>query len=365
MSRPTEITIDLAALRHNLQVAKSLSPNANIVAVVKADAYGHGVIDVTNELSPHVEMFAVSCVEEAMVIRRGGVDTPILLLEGGFCEDDYELAAEYQFHLVIHSQQQLDFLSVAKIKTPLNIWLKIDSGMHRLGIEANTALDYVNQLRNMEAVGAIKLMTHFASADEVNRDFTTKQLNRFTAVVNTLQAKTGERFALSMANSAALIQYADARAEWDRPGIMLYGVSPFEQNNDVVNQLTPVMSFTSKIIALRNIDTGESVGYGHTWTATKPSTIATVAVGYGDGYPRSAQSGTPVLVNGQRAKLAGRVSMDMISVDVSDLKDVAVGNNVELWGKRLSVNEVASWAGTIGYELVTRMPKRTKRRFEA
>jgi alanine racemase len=363
MSRPAKIIIDLAAIGANCRLAQSLAPHSKIVAVVKADAYGHGSAEVAKALEPQVEMFTVSCLEEAMILRENGLSKPILLLEGCFDKTELRCASNNQCEIVVHSCLQLEQLLNTILETPINVWLKIDTGMHRLGILPQEVESMYAKLSASANVNNIVLMTHFAHADDVDGAHTGIQISRFEHCIQPIVANTSQKVELSMANSAALLAWPQTRVDWNRPGIMLYGLSPFAEPNDAANKLIPAMDFESQVIALRNIASGESVGYGCTWTADRPSTIATVAVGYGDGYPRNAKSGTPVLINGSRAPLAGRVSMDLISVDVTDLSNVKIGDTAILWGKTLSANEVASWADTIGYELVTRMPKRVTRLF--
>jgi alanine racemase len=363
MSRPAKIIIDLAAIGANCRLAQSLAPHSKIVAVVKADAYGHGSAEVAKALEPQVEMFTVSCLEEAMILRENGLSKPILLLEGCFDKTELRCASNNQCEIVVHSCLQLEQLLNTILETPINVWLKIDTGMHRLGILPQEVESMYAKLSASANVNNIVLMTHFAHADDVDGAHTGIQISRFEHCIQPIVTHSSQKVELSMANSAALLAWPQTRVDWNRPGIMLYGLSPFAEPNDAANKLIPAMDFESQVIALRNIASGESVGYGCTWTADRPSTIATVAVGYGDGYPRNAKSGTPVLINGSRAPLAGRVSMDLISVDVTDLSNVKIGDTAILWGKTLSANEVASWADTIGYELVTRMPKRVTRLF--
>lgn len=363
MSRPTEIIIDLRALRQNCRLAKNLSGNGQVVAVVKADAYGHGAADIALTIEPEVAMFAVSCMEEAIALRKQGVSLPILLLEGCFSKDEYQLAEQQNMQIVIHSKEQVQQFHDVSLSGKLKVWLKVDSGMHRLGVLPDELEGVYRQLSNMDSVSDIVLMTHLASADSDSPAFTQLQLSRFKEAVTLVNQITPNPHQLSIGNSAGLLNWQDARSDWNRPGLMLYGLSPFAFAHQDADKLQPVMTFCSEVIAVRKISAGESVGYGNTWVANRNSVIATVAVGYGDGYPRTAGSGTPVLVNGQRCLTAGRVSMDMISVDVTEVASVKPGDKVELWGKNLDVNEVAAHAGSIGYELVTRMPKRTKRRF--
>ncbi|MFQ3236348.1 MAG: alanine racemase [Paraglaciecola sp.] len=360
MSRPTTITVDLQAIRVNCSFAQSLAGNAKLMAVIKADAYGHGAIAVAQALASQVDLFTVSCLEEALHLRNQGIKEPILLLEGCFSPLELVVAANNALQIVIHSHQQLTQLIEANISVPLTVWLKIDSGMHRLGISGNECMAFYQQLKQVTNVKDIVLMTHLASADQPQNAMTDRQIAYFKhSIEKTLALYPHTK--QSIANSAALMAWPQSQADWARPGIMLYGISPFAQPRHSEAYLVPAMTFSSKVIAIRQVDTGEAVGYGNTWVAAQPSVIATVAVGYGDGYPRGAKNGTPVLVNGQRAKLAGRVSMDMISLDVTQIDGVNIGDDVELWGKQLPVNEVANWSDTIGYELVTRMPTRARR----
>lgn len=363
MSRPAKIIINLHSLRANCRLAQSLTSGLNTVAVVKADAYGHGVVEVAKALQDQVEMFAVSSLEEGMVLRSVGIDKPILLLEGCFSQQELWLASENNFEMVVHNPIQLQQLLSTQLPRACGIWLKIDSGMHRLGFDGGLAHNCFQQLKTSPQVAKIVLMTHLASADVLDSDFTSMQLTRFNHAIEPILASDANSIEQSIANSAALLGWPQTRTNWNRPGIMLYGLSPFGQPFDVADNLAPVMTLKSEVIALREIQQNEAVGYGHSWRAKRRSLIATVAIGYGDGYPRSAKSGTPVLINGQRAALAGRVSMDLISVDVTDIAEVNIGDEVILWGQDLLVSEVAQWADTISYELLTRMPSRVHREY--
>ncbi|MEP0176169.1 MAG: alanine racemase [Paraglaciecola sp.] len=360
MSRPAKIFIDLAAVEANYKYAQILAPNSNAIAVVKADAYGHGAVEVAKKLASSAELFAVSCLEEALVLRQAGIEQSILLLEGCFSQDEIPLAVTQNCQLVVHTQQQIDELLNADISQPVSVWLKVDTGMHRLGIQPDEAAQASLTLKASKNVKAVLLMSHFSSADNLASDGVSKQLDVFENCVSTIKEIGIQK---SMANSAGILAWPNSHKNWNRPGIMLYGLSPFSEYQPQASQLQAAMSFESEIIAMRDVSAGESVGYGDTWVANRPSVVATVAVGYGDGYPRTAKLGTPVLVNKQRVPLAGRVSMDMISIDVTGLQNVNIGDKVELWGKNLGANEVAFWADTIGYELVTRMPTRAKRLF--
>ena len=363
MSRPAKIIIDLAAIQANCRLAQTLAPDSKTVAVIKADAYGHGAVEVAKAVESQVEMFTVSCLEEALTLRDNGLKKPILLLEGCFDKAELKVAMDNRCELVVHSSIQLEQLLSASLEIPIKVWLKIDTGMHRLGILPQQVESMYAKLAVSPNVKNIVLMTHFAHADDTGGVHTAMQISQFENCIKPIVANTNRQVELSMANSAALLAWQQTRVNWNRPGIMLYGLSPFAKPVEETKQLIPAMNFESQVIALREILIGESVGYGCTWTAQRPSVIATIAVGYGDGYPRSAKSGTPVLINQRRAPLAGRVSMDLISVDVTDLANVQIGDKALLWGKDLSANEVANWAGTIGYELVTRMPRRVTKHF--
>lgn len=364
MSRPAKIIIDLAAIKANCRLAQTLAPHSKTAAVIKADAYGHGAVEVAKALEPQVEMLSVSCLEEAMILRQNGLTKPILLLEGCFDKSEIELAVNNQCDLIIHNHMQVEQLLSTTVKVPINIWLKIDTGMHRLGFALHEVAAIYAQLAGSNKINNIRLVSHFAHSDEINGTYTSQQITQFNYCIQPIVANSKHEIELSLANSAAILAWPETRVHWVRPGIMLYGLSPFQKPHDQANELIPSMHFESQVMAVRKVASGESVGYGCTWQAKRPSTIATIAVGYGDGYPRSAESGTPVLINGHRAPLAGRVSMDLLSVDVTDLVNVNIGDTAVLWGKDLSANEVASWANTIGYELVTRMPKRVERFYQ-
>ena len=356
MTRPTQASIDLSALLGNYRLACALAPASRNMAVIKADAYGHGALAVARALEDQVPAFAVACVEEAVQLRQGGIGAPILVLGGAFGSDDLHAAAQHNLWLMLENERQAQLLENTELARPIGIWLKADTGMHRLGVDIERAPALLARLRACaNRLGDIVLATHFASADELDNDFTRHQSARLRALAAQVNAP------VSLANSPALLAWPDSHGDWNRPGYMLYGDSPFPVAHPEGDKLIPVMTFGSRVMSVRTLGEGESVGYGQTWCANRATTIATVPVGYGDGYPRGAPSGTPVLVNGQRAPLVGRVSMDLISVDVTGLTGIAAGAEVELWGKNLPVGEVAKAAGTIGYELLARMPGRVPR----
>ena len=354
MARPNQARIDLGALRHNVSLARKLAPQSKVMAVVKANAYGHGAPSIGRALQSQVDALAVACIEEAIELRDSGVTTPILLLEGIFEEEEMARAAQFGLWLTIDNERQLAWLEKANIKAPVQCWLKVDTGMNRLGIAPARAGEFHQRLTaSANAAAEVVTYTHFATADDSNSELAHHQLARFDALPFGAPR--------SAANSAGLLAWPQAHYEWVRPGYLLYGNSPLLHHHPNAQTLKPVMTLTSGVISLRDVPAGETVGYGAAWKAQRPSRIATVTIGYGDGYPRQAPNGTPVLINGQRAPLAGRVSMDMITVDVTDLPQVQLGDEVVLWGKGLPLTEVARCADTIGYELTTRMPARTPR----
>jgi alanine racemase len=323
-----------------------------VLAVVKANAYGHGAADVARSLEA-ADGFAVARIEEAIALREHGCRGRIALLEGFQDEREVETAAQLELEPFVHEDRQIALLEAHRSAHKFRVWLKIDSGMHRLGFPPAVAARAAQRLESCARVARpIRLATHLARADERERAETAEQVARFREATADIQ---GER---SIANSAGLIAWPEARADWVRPGIMLYGISPFAESTGSDLGLRPVMRFETRVIALKDVAAGDSVGYGATWTASRPSRIAIAAVGYGDGYPRSAANGTPVAVNGAAARLAGRPSMDMLTIDVTDLARVAVGDPVELWGGTVPVEHVAAAAGTIAYELTCRVGRR-------
>ncbi|MFT4614480.1 MAG: alanine racemase [Bacteroidia bacterium] len=354
MARPTEARIDTDALRHNAQIARALAPSSKLMAVVKADAYGHGAINVARALVGAVDALAVASLEEAVALRDAEIKAPILLLQGVFEARELGVAAGLGLWVTLQNETQLRWLEETKLPAQLRCWLKVDTGMNRLGVSPDEAAAFLQRIADSgKCHEGVVLSTHFAAADNLADAATAKQIQCFSTL-----SLPGER---SASNSAALLAWPEAHYDWVRPGYMLYGHSPLVAPHSSAENLQPVMTLASKIIALRDVAAGESVGYGGTWVAGQASRIATVAIGYGDGYPRQARNGTPVLVRGRRALLAGRVSMDMITVDVTDIPDASLADEVILWGADLPLAEIATNAGTIGYELTTRMPARVTR----
>ena len=348
--RPTKAKIDLLSLSNNLKLAKQLAPSSKILAVIKANGYGHGIVRVAQHLSS-ADAFGVASIDEAMLLRQNGFLHRILLLEGLFCQSEIPLVVQNRLDLVIHSEYQLQWLLDSHFDIQLNVWVKVDTGMHRLGFDLQQLQSVISRLENSKNDFCIHLMSHFASADEQGLEFkafTQLQIDRFEA------STAHYNYPRTIANSAGMVHYSNAHYEWVRPGIFLYGAGSYQTGV----KPEAVMHLESEIIAIKTVQVGESVGYANSWVAKRKSVIGVVAVGYGDGYPRHAPSGTPVFINDKRYPLVGRVSMDMITIDLTDDSSVQIGEKVELWGKNLPVDEVAQYAGTIGYELLCAVTQR-------
>lgn len=356
MYRPTCAIIDSAALRHNLSVIRAHVRHARVIAVIKADAYGHGLLRCAQALSD-VDAFAVLELEAAVQLREAGFRQPILLLEGFFSIVELKVLARYHLSTVIHHQEQLAMLLSCKEIEKLDVFLKINSGMNRLGFRPEQGRSVLDALRQHAFVSSITLMTHFACADDAQEKYyVDQQLNRFTA----LQPQGTGRLPQTLANSAAILRYPQTHADWVRPGLLLYGVSPLIEKTGNELGLRPVMTLTSQIIAIQHLNPQDRLGYGGQFVADRPMRIGIVAAGYADGYPRHAPTGTSVLVDGQHTRLIGRVSMDMLSVDLSGIEHAKIGSPVTLWGEGLPVERVAESAGTISYELLAALSPRVR-----
>jgi len=347
MSRPLVVRIRLDAFRHNYRLAKA-AHGGRALAVVKANAYGHGAVECARAIANEADGFAVAMIEEALTLREAGITAPILLLEGFF---DVSELLDIQVHdlwIVVHHLWQVDALMAAHLSRPITVWLKMDSGMHRVGIAPDQYRATYERLKAHPSIAQIVLMSHFARADEPESRHMLQQVETFHA------AKVGIDAPVSLSNSAAVLGWAGAHADWARPGIMLYGADPFvgKTGTSVAERLRPVMQLEGGIISVRIISSGEPLGYGGAFVAERPTRVGVVSCGYADGYPRMAPTGTPVAVDGQLTRLIGRVSMDMLTVDLTHLPKADVGSRVELWGDQVPVNEVASRVGTISYELL-------------
>lgn len=344
--------INSQALRHNLQVVREQAPTAKVVAVVKANAYGHGLLAVAKTLK-EADAYAVARVEEALTLRSGGIVKPVILLEGFFSADDLPVLAANNLQTAVHSWEQLAALEQAELPQPIRAWVKFDTGMHRLGVRPEEAEAFLQRLANCKnVIQPFNAMTHFSCADELENPATQEQIALFKALTEGL---AGE-FALS--NSAGVLAWKEAHADWVRPGIMLYGISPFVDRVGADHGLLPVMTLKSTLIAVRRAKAGEKVGYSANWTTPRDTWLGVVAMGYGDGYPRMAPNGTPVLINGRLVPTAGRVSMDMMTVDLGPDAVDKVGDEATLWGEGLPVEQVANYVGTIPYELITKLTPR-------
>lgn len=351
MSRGTRVTVHLDNLRHNLRTAQAHAPDSRVWAVVKANAYGHGLVPVARALAPLSDGIAVATLDEALSLRAAGLSGPILLLEGTVSALQTEQALADNLELVIHHPEQVAWLAATALDQPVRVWLKIDTGMHRLGVSPDAAPDLYRQLQALPQVDSVAAMTHFARADEPEHEMTIRQFDQ-------LRRAVPADCVTSLANSAGVLFWPGRQGDWARPGIMLYGATPAPGRNAADLGLRAGMTLTAPIIALRDLQPGEAVGYGGAFKVEKPMRLATVAMGYADGYPRHAPSGTPAAVRGQPVRLAGRVSMDMLTVDVTSVPEAALGDPVELWGEQVPVDEVAQASGTIGYELLARLSVR-------
>ncbi|MBU1664776.1 MAG: alanine racemase [Gammaproteobacteria bacterium] len=376
MSRPLIARIDLAALAHNLGVAKAAAPHSRVLVAIKANGYGHGLTRVARALRA-ADGFAVLTIEEAAQLRGEGYTHPIVLLEGFFHPDELPEIAHLRLRPVIHREDQVAILARTHLEHRIDVLLKIDTGMHRLGLRPARVAEVLATLRAIPQVGSITLMTHFACADDPAIGVAA-QLAIFRACLpspfgasSDLAADVGQpsrmlaprgegAYPCTLANSAALLRYPETHADWVRPGIMLYGISPFANQTGADLGLLPVMTLESRLIAVQRIRKGEAVGYGATFVAERDMSIGTVACGYADGYPRHAGTGTPILVEGQLTRTLGRVSMDMLSVDLGPVPNAHVGSPVTLWGTNLPAEHVAASAGTIAYELLTALAPRVR-----
>jgi alanine racemase len=343
--------LDMAAFVHNFAWIRAAAPESRIMAVIKANAYGHGLVRAAKAL-PAADAFAVARVEEGVVLRQAGIAQRIAVLQGYTDEEGMRLSARYGLEPVIHSGFQLDLLERLDIAAPMGVWLKADSGMHRLGLADEEFVRARMRLARMPQVRQpVPVMTHLANADATDDPATEMQLRSF----GRMAGKGGE---FSIANSAGLLAWDAARSAWVRPGILLYGVSPFPGRTGSEEGLRPVMTLQSRLIAIKRLKTGDAVGYGGDFVCRRPTRMGIAAIGYGDGYPRRAATGTPVLVRGRRVPLIGRVSMDMISVDLTDCPAAEVGDTVTLWGQGLPVEEIALHADTIPYVLLCNVTQR-------
>ena len=352
MTRPSRVIIDIKALEHNFSRIKELVHNSKIMAIIKADAYGHGIVRVAKTLRD-ADAFGVACLEEAEQLRIASITTPIILLEGPYKPNDLSLIIKLNLEVVIHNEYQLELLEKSKIDGAIKVWLKIDTGMHRLGFSVDKTEEMLRRLmlcRNINSTPI--LMSHLATANEKNHALTYQQLDAFREISKIVNIEK------TIANSAAVINFPDVHFDWVRPGLMLYGVSPLINSCGHDHGLKSVMTLESEIISIQYLSKGEPVGYGATWRCPENMPVGIIAAGYGDGFPRHAKSGTPILVNNIRCPLIGRASMDMLTIDLRNQSNAKIGDRVVLWGGSLPIEEIATYAETIPYELLCGVHKR-------
>ena len=358
--RPVRAVIDCAAFQNNIEIAQQLAPSARVLTVIKADGYGHGLIKMAESAGAKA-VLAVATAEEAKRLISAGIKNTIWVLEGPFSDTCLALSAKHPIVWVVHSFWQLDLFKTQSGDQQLKVCLKFDTGMHRLGFSDHQVKGALEMLGQLPYVQLEASMSHFAGSDWPDSEAVQQQMQCFDRLIEVYGL---EKIPQTLANSGGVLFYEQSHRDWVRPGIMLYGGMPNEHLRAQDFDLQPVMRFESAVMSLRQVAKGESVGYGATWTAERESVIAMVAGGYGDGYPRYAPNGTPVVVAGQIASLAGRVSMDMLAIDVTDLDGVAIGDEVELWGKYISVDQIAALSGTISYALLTGVTARVPRVYQ-
>lgn len=357
MTRPSRALINLAALRHNYLTARNIH-GGRAFAVVKANAYGHGAVECARALAGVADGFAVALMAEAIELRQAGVINPILVLEGCFDAEELMTAQTHNIWVAVHQSRQIDMLATGALAPKsIHVWLKIDSGMHRAGFALHEINAAHQRTSACSAVASINLMTHFARADEPDLDTTAQQVEAFEAATRHLP---GER---SLCNSAGVLAWPQARRDWARPGVLLYGANPLPESFISAHpeqKLLPVMTLESEVFSIKTLQPGEALGYGGTFVAQQPTRVGLVALGYADGYPRVVPTGTPVSIDGTLSRIIGRVSMDMLTVDLTHIPSAGLGSGVELWGHKIDVNQIAQCAGTIAYELLCNV-KRVQR----
>jgi alanine racemase len=349
MHNRAQALINLSALKHNLQHVKSLAPQQSVLAMIKANGYGHGLVRVARALNK-ADAFGIACLDEAAILREHHFSQPLVLMAGVASTIELDRALNFECDIVIHHPSQLKVLQKHVLRNRLRVWLKIDTGMHRLGVAPDQIDSIYKQLQKFPIVKKpLILMTHLASADNLRKKTTQTQVDYFHELTGGL---VGDK---SIANSAAIMSWPQTLANWVRPGLMLYGMSPFSKADD---SLKPVMTLQAKLIAINSLKKGDAVGYGGISTCPEDMSVGVVSIGYGDGYPRSAKPGTPVLINGVCCPLLGRVSMDLISVDLRECPEAKIGDIATLWGNGLPAEEIAEWCDTIPYTLTCGVTQR-------
>ncbi|MCD6055199.1 MAG: alanine racemase [Gammaproteobacteria bacterium] len=363
MIKQAYMELSAKALLHNVNIVKQHAKGSRIIAMLKADAYGHGLLPIANILKENhcVDIIGVARLEEALSLREAQIDIPLLVFQGAFEADDFIIAAQQNIQLIIHSAWQIDILEKTHLPNPIFLWLKVNTGMNRLGLRPEEAPHAWQRLIECRQVAKpLRCMTHFANANAGDHKKTEEQLNTFREMIAHFDNQ-GEPIECSLAKSAAILHSPDTHQDWVRPGMMLYGASPVDGTTAPNYHLQPVMTLRTVLMAIQDCDAGETIGYDGTWRCPEATRVGIVAFGYGDGYPRHVPNGTPVLVNGKRVPLIGRVSMDMIAVDLRTQPEAQIGSPVVLWGEGLSAEEIAKFANTTAYELFCQVTPRVKR----
>jgi alanine racemase len=353
MSRPVKAVLSAQNLLHNLSVIRQQAPHAKIIAMVKANAYGHGLRSVSRRLESEVDLLGVASIDEALALRQTGIKTPVLLMEGVFTENELEEAARENFHVVFHNREQLQWLNNNSQK--IHAWLKVDTGMGRLGfdlVEAEKIYQQLVQHPNVEK--PVRIISHFACADEPEHLLNQRQIKLFEAFILRLETE------YSLCNTAGIFTFPEQHYDFVRPGISLYGASPFDNKTGLDLGLKPVMTLQTKLIAVKKQSKGSFLGYGARFVCPEDMLVGVAACGYGDGYPRSAKDGTPVLLNGIRTQVLGRISMDMMAIDLRSCPAAKIDDPVILWGDGLPIEEVARFTDQVSYDLLTGMQNRVK-----
>ena len=351
--------INLAALRHNATwIKKRIGDKAKILAMVKCNAYGHGAEKVAQAIFDRVDALGVTNIDEAVFLRNAKISTPIVVMQGFIDQDELSLFDQYKLESVVHNTEQLELLEKVRLKNPLTVWCKIDTGLRRLGFSAHDFEKIYPALQNNPNIRKpLRFITHFSDAGDISKSETIEQYRSFT---DTLKSSVKDFAEVSMSNSAAILNWPEITNDWARPGILLYGISPIKHKNGLDLGLMPAMTLKSRIIAIRDVKKGDKIGYGGIFVCEKPMRIGVIAIGYGSGYARLTKNGAPILINGKICHLVGRVSMDMLCVDLKNALNVKIGDEAILWGKDLPIEKVAPFAGTIPYELITHLTARVK-----
>lgn len=357
MSRTAVAILSTENLLHNLKVIKGQAPQSKVIGMVKANAYGHGLRSVSSRLEAHVDMLGVASIDEALILRKIGIQIPIILAEGVFEPNELLVASTEGFHVVFHEEVQLQWLANLSCPLPIQAWLKIDSGMGRLGFDADKAPGFYDQLsKSRQIAQPIRVMSHLACADDSKNPLNQHQIGVFNRFIQSISGE-GE---YSLCNSAAIFQYPASHHHFVRPGVALYGASPVLGKSAADLNLKPVMTLQTSLIAIKKMAKESPIGYGARYICPEDMPVGIIAFGYGDGYPRTARDGTPILVNNTRCKLVGRVSMDMIAVDLRDCSSAKVGDPVILWGNDLPIEEVAVFTENVSYDLLSGVQNRVK-----